>query len=209
MCASPQPDRSVSTDHKRIVYLRPASSRRPLRTLYLFPCQPQCHCHVLELDQWLYHISRWLWAFRQSKDLFNGLMVPAECRFAAAHFVGRLDTSRGGKGHRLSSRLHSPLLTSVPMNAIQCLSPSAFPPPSPCVSSPSPLSHISVFFRAGRVSPVRADSSISSETADMSRMSAGIRSPTEKVTRSPGKSAFASGVWAWALLQNGHLKPYT
>ncbi len=80
------------------------------------------------------------------------------------------------------------------MKAIQCLSPRAFPPPSPRVSSPSPRSQTSVFFRAGRVSPVRADSSISRETASIRRMSAGTRSPTEKVTRSPGKRALASGV---------------
>jgi hypothetical protein len=86
-----------------------------------------------------------------------------------------------------------PLLTRVPMKAIQCLSPSAFPPPSPCVSSPSPLSHIWVFFLLGRVSPVKADSSISRATEVIKRMSAGIRSPTEKVTRSPGRRAFASG----------------
>lgn len=90
--------------------------------------------------------------------------------------------------------LDVPLRTSVPINAMQCLSPNAFPPPSPCVSSPSPRSHISTFFLAGRVSPVSADSSISNDIAEMSRMSAGIRSPTENVTRSPGKSVFARGV---------------
>ncbi len=87
------------------------------------------------------------------------------------------------------------------MNAMQCLSPRAFPPPSPCVSSPSPFSHAIVFLRAVRVSPVRADSSISSDTAVMSRISAGIRSPTEKVTRSPGNRVLASGVNGWPFLQ--------
>lgn len=91
------------------------------------------------------------------------------------------------------TRMNVPLLTRVPMKAIQCLSPNAFPPPSPCVSSPSPLSQILIFFLLGLVSPVKADSSISSATEVMSRISAGIRSPTEKVTKSPGRRALARG----------------
>jgi hypothetical protein len=86
-----------------------------------------------------------------------------------------------------------PLLTKVPMKAIQCLSPRALPPPSPCVSSPSPRSQILIFFLLGLVSPVRADSSISSATEVIKRISAGIRSPTENVTRSPGRRALARG----------------
>jgi hypothetical protein len=93
-----------------------------------------------------------------------------------------------------------PLLTRVPMNAIQCLSPKALPPPSPCVSSPSPRSHILTFFLLGRVSPVRADSSISSDTEVINLISAGIRSPTENVTRSPGRRALARGARDWPLL---------
>ena len=94
-----------------------------------------------------------------------------------------------------------PLRTRVPMKAMQCLSPNALPPPSPCVSSPSPLSHCSVFFLDGRVSPVNADSSISSDTAVIRRMSAGILSPTENVTRSPGKRVLARGESACPFLK--------
>lgn len=99
----------------------------------------------------------------------------------------------GQRYDRASVKWDVPFRTKVPMKAIQCLSPSAFPPPSPCVSSPSPRSHSSVFFLLGRVSPVSADSSISSATEVIRRISAGIRSPTEKVTRSPGSRALASG----------------
>ena len=97
--------------------------------------------------------------------------------------------------------LDVPLRTRVPIKATQCLSDRPFPPPSPCASSPSPSEQISAFFLAGLVSPVKADSSISRETAEIIRISAGIRSPTEKVTRSPGTSVLARGEMGRPLLQ--------
>lgn len=89
---------------------------------------------------------------------------------------------------------YSPDRTSVPMYATHLRSLKALPPPSPCVSSPIPLSQAVVVFLAGLVSPVRADSSISRATEDNRRTSAGTRSPTLNEIRSPGTSALAKGV---------------
>ena len=81
-----------------------------------------------------------------------------------------------------------PFRTSVPMNAMLFRSDIGNPPIPP-------LSRIaSMDFRAGRVSPVSVDSSISSDAAEVSRRSAGIRSPVLKVMRSPGTRTFASCV---------------
>ena len=125
--------------------------------------------------------------------LHHGENHPKLCVFTSPNDDSRSVTL---DQHRTPDKndLDVPLRTNVPMKAIQCLSPKAFPPPSPCVSSPSPRSHCSVFFLAGLVSPVNADSSISSDTAVISRISAGIRSPTENVTRSPGNKVLARGV---------------
>lgn len=79
-----------------------------------------------------------------------------------------------------------PFRTSVPMKAILFLSDIGNPPIPP-------LSRIaSIDFRAGRVSPVKVDSSISNDAAEVSRRSAGIRSPVLNVMRSPGTRTFAS-----------------
>lgn len=96
-----------------------------------------------------------------------------------------------------------PFLTSVPMKAMHDLSLS----PSPPFFAPScelmSGTHASVPLRAGLVSPVSALSSTSSSTAEMSRTSAGTRSPTAKVTRSPGTSVLASRVSGCESLRGG------
>lgn len=80
-----------------------------------------------------------------------------------------------------------PLRTSVPMNATLLRSAMGKPPaPTPCSVMAS------VCLRAGLVSPVRADSSISRPCACVRRMSAGMRSPVWNVTRSPGTRKLAS-----------------
>ena len=88
-----------------------------------------------------------------------------------------------------------PLLTRVPIKATLLRSLIGNPPtPPPCRTS--------IDFFAGWVSPVKADSSISREWATVRRRSAGIRSPVEKVIRSPGTSTLASWVDLWPSLRH-------
>jgi hypothetical protein len=81
-----------------------------------------------------------------------------------------------------------PFLTKVPIYAIHVLSASATG--SPTLAPPSNGQVVENFLRAS-VSPVRLLSSISRSTESIIRISAGIRSPVENLTRSPGTSSFA------------------
>lgn len=81
-----------------------------------------------------------------------------------------------------------PFLTKVPIYAIHVLSASATG--SPILAPPSNGQVVENFLRAS-VSPVRLLSSISRSTESIIRISAGIRSPVENLTRSPGTSSFA------------------
>lgn len=91
----------------------------------------------------------------------------------------------------IGERSDAPFRTSVPMYAIQVRSASATESPDglPAVFS---YKHISVPFLLASVSPVRLLSSISRSIEKTIRMSAGIRSPVENVTMSPGTSSLAS-----------------
>ena len=61
-------------------------------------------------------------------------------------------------------------------------------------------------FKAGSFSPVRFDSSIDKSAALVIRISAGMRSPVEKITRSPGTSCLAGTVVD--ALSSGELEPF-
>lgn len=90
-----------------------------------------------------------------------------------------------------------PFRTNVPIYAIQVLSAST----TGCCSCPSSFEElglsnkqVSAFLLRACVSPVKLLSSISRSMAEIMRMSAGIRSPVEKWTTSPGTISFAS-IW--------------
>ena len=75
---------------------------------------------------------------------------------------------------------HAPFRTNVPIYAMDALS---------AISVPS--AHGAGSFLRVVVSPVKLLSSISRSAAERMRRSAGIRSPVQKVTRSPGTASFA------------------
>src|ERR1700733_12830114 len=87
-----------------------------------------------------------------------------------------------------------PFRTSVPMKATEDRSPSG----TPGVQG-------SVIFRTTSASPVKLDSSTSRSTALINRTSAGIRTPTEEETISPGRRLFARTVFCCESLRSGCL----
>lgn len=99
-----------------------------------------------------------------------------------------------------SHACHIPFRTRVPMKAIQVLSARA-------TASPEALAfscwHVAGSFFLASVSPVKLLSSTSRSTVSIRRMSAGIRSPVENLTKSPGTSSFASTCIVSPSLLNG------